>query len=158
GDPDRLWATRAEVEYLLGAVRRALPDPRVSLDHVAYTYSGVRPRALEEGAAASKVSRDHRVVPEGPEGRFMSITGTKLTCFRSLAEEVGDLVMARLGQSGRSRSGDLSLDGMDEEVAKVEARVALDVSAGLAASGLAPETLQILLDLYGRGYRRVIEL
>ncbi|HEX7788659.1 MAG TPA: glycerol-3-phosphate dehydrogenase/oxidase, partial [Methylomirabilota bacterium] len=28
GDPDRLWATRPEVEYLLGAVRRVLPDPR----------------------------------------------------------------------------------------------------------------------------------
>jgi glycerol-3-phosphate dehydrogenase len=173
GDPDRLWATREEVEYLLDAVRRVVPDPRVSLDRVAYTYAGVRPLALEPTPpgkrargkagraakpAASKVSRDHRVVLEGPEGRFMSVTGTKLTCFRSLAEEVGDLVLARLGKSVPSRSGELSLDGMDEDVAKVEARVALDVSADLAASGLAPETVQILLDLYGRGYRRVIEL
>jgi glycerol-3-phosphate dehydrogenase len=158
GDPDRLWATRAEVEYLLGAVRRALPDPRVSLDHVAYTYSGVRPLAFEEGAAASKVSRDHRVVPEGPEGRFMSITGTKLTCFRSLAEEVGDLVMARLGRHRPSVSARLSLDGLDEDVAKLEARAWLDVSAEMAATGLPRETLQVLVDTYGRGYPRVLEL
>src|SRR5262249_28721929 len=98
GDPDRLWATREEVEYLLGAVRPALPDPRVAFDRVVYTYAGVRPLAFEEGASASKVSRDHKVVVEGPEGRFLSVTGTKLTCFRSLADQVGDRVMRALGR------------------------------------------------------------
>jgi glycerol-3-phosphate dehydrogenase len=158
GDPDRLWATRAEVEYLLGAVRRVLPDPRVSIEHVAYTYAGVRPLAFEEGAAASKVSRDHRVVLEGNEGRLMSVTGTKLTCFRSLAEEVGDLVAARLHRRQPSVSARLSLDGLDEDVAKLEARAWLDVSAEMAATGLPRDTLQILVDTYGRGYTRVLEL
>ena len=158
GDPDRLWATRDEVEYLLGAVRRVLPDPRVSIEHVAYTYAGVRPLAFEEGAAASKVSRDHRVVLEGNEGRLMSVTGTKLTCFRSLAEEVGDLVAARLHRRQPSVSARLSLDGLDEDVAKLEARAWLDVSAEMAATGLPRDTLQILVDTYGRGYTRVLEL
>jgi glycerol-3-phosphate dehydrogenase len=158
GDPDRLWATRDEVEYLLGAVRRVLPDPRVSLDHVAYTYAGVRPLAFEEGAAASRVSRDHRIVLEGPEGRLLSVTGTKLTCFRSLAEEVGDLVMARLDRREPSVSARLSLDGLDEDVAKREARAWLDVSAEMASTGLPRETLQVLVDTYGRGYGRVLDL
>ena len=157
GDPDRLWATRDEVEYLLGAVRRVLPDPRVSIEHVAYTYAGVRPLAFEEGAGP-RVSRDHRVVLEGNEGRLMSVTGTKLTCFRSLAEEVGDLVTARLHQRRPSVSARLSLDGLDEDVAKLEARAWLDVSAEMAATGLSRDTLQILVDTYGRGYTRVLEL
>jgi len=157
GDPDRLWATRDEVEYLLGAVRRVLPDPRVSLDHVAYTYAGVRPLAFDDGAP-TKVSRDHRVVQEGPEGRLMSITGTKLTCFRSLAEEVGDVVTARLGRRRPSVSSRLSLDGLDEDVAKLETRAWMDVSAEMAATGLPRETLQVLVDTYGRGYSRVLEL
>ena len=157
GDPDRLWATHDEVEYLLGAVRRVLPDPRVSLDHVAYTYAGVRPLAFDDGAP-TKVSRDHRVVLEGPEGRLMSITGTKLTCFRSLAEEVGDLVTARLGRRWPSVSARLSLDGLDEDVAKLETRAWMDVSAEMAATGLPRETLQVLVDTYGRGYSRVLEL
>ncbi|MBI2524381.1 MAG: glycerol-3-phosphate dehydrogenase/oxidase [Candidatus Rokubacteria bacterium] len=158
GDPDRLWATRDEVTYLLAAAERALPDPRVAFDRVVYAYAGVRPLSWEEGVSESKVSREHRVVMEGPEGRFMSVTGTKLTCFRSLAEEVGDLVMARLGRSRPSRSAALALDGLDEEAGKVEARVWMDVSEETAATGLSRETMQVLVETYGRGYGRVIEL
>src|SRR6266540_4038390 len=103
GDPDRLWATRAEVTYLLEEVAKVLPDRRVALENVAYTYAGVRPLSFEGAATASRVSREHKVIPEGPDGRFLSVTGTKLTCFRSLAEDVGDRVMRLLGRARRSR-------------------------------------------------------
>jgi glycerol-3-phosphate dehydrogenase len=158
GDPDRLWATREEVDYLLGAVRPALPDPRVALDQVVYTYAGVRPLAFEEGASASKVSRDHKVVVEGAEGQFLSITGTKLTCFRSLAEEVGDRVMRALGRRVPSRTAELTLDGLDDEVGKIEARAWMDVSEEMATTGLSRETLEILVETYGRGFTRVLAL
>ena len=104
GDPDRLWATREEVTYLLDEVAKVLPDTRVAFENVAYTYAGVRPLSFEPGRSASAVSREHRVIPEGPEGRFLSVTGTKLTCFRSLAEDVGDRVMRALGRKGASRT------------------------------------------------------
>jgi len=158
GDPDRLWATREEVEYLLGAVRPALPDPRVTLDQVVYTYAGVRPLAFEEGSSASRVSRDHKVVVEGDGGRFLSITGTKLTCFRSLAEEVGDRVMRALGRGVPSRTAELTLDGLDDEAGKIEARTWMDVSEEMAATGLSRETLEILVETYGRGFARVLAL
>jgi glycerol-3-phosphate dehydrogenase len=158
GDLDRLSATREEVEYLLDAVRPALPDPRVAFDQVIYTYAGARPLAFEEGAPASKVSRDHKVVVEGPEGRFLSITGTKLTCFRSLAEQVGDHVMRALGRGERSRTALLTLDGLDEEAGKIEARAWMDVSADMAATGLSRETMQTLVEIYGRAYPRVLDL
>jgi len=158
GDPDRLWATRDEVEYLLGAVRPALPDPRVTLDQVVYTYAGVRPLAFEEGSSASRVSRDHKVVVEGDGGRFLSITGTKLTCFRSLAEEVGDRVIRALGRRVPSRTAELTLDGLDDEAGKIEARTWMDVSEEMAATGLSRETLEILVETYGRGFARVLAL
>jgi len=158
GDLDRLWATREEVEYLLDAVRPALPDPRVAFDRVVYTSAGVRPLAFEEGASASKVSRDHKVVVEGPEGRFLSITGTKLTCFRSLAEEVGDRVMSALGRRVPSRTAGLTLDGLDDEAGKLEARAWMDVSEEIATTGLSRETFQILVETYGRSYPRVLGL
>jgi glycerol-3-phosphate dehydrogenase len=161
GDPDRLHATADEVAYLLGEVRRALPDPRVSPEQVAYTYAGVRPLSFEEGKRASDVSRSHKVVAE-EGGTFLSITGTKLTCFRSLAAEVGDRVVRALGRGGASRTARLTLDGLDEERDddddRVEARAWLDVGPEMAASGLPRETLETLVGTYGRAYRHVLEL
>src|SRR5262249_13433624 len=158
GDPDRLWATHDEVRYLLEEVAKVLPDKRATFENVAYTYAGVRPLSFETGRAASKVSRDHRVVPEGPDGRFLSVTGTKLTCFRSLAEDVGDRVMRLLGRAEKARTARLALDGVDEEVGKVEARVWMDVSEEMAATGLARATMRTLVETYGRSYPRVLDL
>jgi glycerol-3-phosphate dehydrogenase len=158
GDPDRLWATRDEVTYLLAAVAGALPDPRVAFDNVVYTYAGVRPLSFEAGASASKVSRQHKVVAEGAGGRFLTITGTKLTCFRSLAESVGDRVMRLLGRHAPSRTAALMLDGTDEEAGRVEARAWMDVSEEMAATGLPRETLETLVETHGRGFTRVLEL
>jgi len=159
GDPDRLWATRDEVTYLLGEVRRVLPDPRLAAANVMYTYAGIRPLTHEAGKSPSRVSRQHRVWAEGPQGRFLTITGTKLTCFRSLAETVADLVMVRLGRRARSRTAGLTLDGADERVRpSVEVRAWMDVSEEMTATGLPRETLERLVETYGRNYVRVLDL
>jgi len=157
GDLDRVHATRDEVDYLLAEVRKALPDPRVRAGEVVYTYAGVRPLSFEEGKRASDVSRAHRVVSEA-DGRFLSITGTKLTCFRSLAQQLGDQVVRTLGRGGASRTARLTLDGADDEAGTTEARVWLDVSAELATSGLPRATLETLVTTYGRAYPRIVEL
>ena len=157
GDLDRLSATRDEVSYLLGEVRKALPDPRVAFEQVVYTYAGVRPLSYEEGKRESDVSRAHKVVAE-EDGRFLSITGTKLTCFRSLAAQLGDQVVRTLGRRAPGRTAQLTLDGTDAEAGGVEARTWLDVSAEVAGSGLARETLETLVTTYGRAYPRVLEL
>jgi glycerol-3-phosphate dehydrogenase len=157
GDLDRLHATGDEVNYLLDEAYKVLPDPRVAPREVAYTYAGVRPLSFEKGKRASDVSRAHKVVAE-ERGRFLSITGTKLTCFRSLAAELGDHVMRTLGRSAPGRSERVALDGTDEEVSRVEARAWLDVSGETAATGLGPQTLETLVTTYGRGWSRVIDL
>ena len=157
GDLDRVWATREEVDYLLDEVRRSLPDPRVRADDVAYTYAGVRPLSYEEGTRASDVSRAHRIVAE-EGGRFLSITGTKLTCFRSLAEALGDAVTRTLGRKAAGRTDARMLDGTDAEVGRVEARAWLDVSGEMSATGLERATLETLVTNYGRAYPRVVEL
>lgn len=157
GDLDRLHATAEEVDYLLSEVRRAVTDPRVKASEVLYTYAGVRPLSYEAGKRASDVSRAHRVVSEAT-GRFLSVTGTKLTCFRSLAEDVGDRVTRTLGRPAPGRTGALALDGTDDDAGRVEAHAWLDVSADVAATGLGRETLETLVTTYGRAYPRVLEL
>jgi glycerol-3-phosphate dehydrogenase len=157
GDLDRLHATPEEVTYLLGEVRKALPDGRVRRDEVVYTYAGVRPLTFEEGRRASDVSRAHRVVSEAG-GRFLSVTGTKLTCYRSLAADAAERVMTALGRRVPGRSERVMLDGTDEDAGRVEARTWLDVTREAAASGLGRETLEVLVATYGRAYPRVVEL
>jgi glycerol-3-phosphate dehydrogenase len=157
GDLDRVWATGDEVDYLLDEVRRALPDPRVRAEEVAYTYAGVRPLSYEEGRRASDVSRAHRIVAE-EGGRFLSITGTKLTCFRSLAEQLGDVVTRLLRRPAPGQTAARALDGTDEALTGVEARAWLDVSEEVAETGLARETLETLVTNYGRAYPRIVEL
>jgi glycerol-3-phosphate dehydrogenase len=157
--PDRVWTTRDEVRYLLEATRRVLADPRVTEDNVVYTYAGVRPLTFDARSAArraSAVSRQHRVVAEGPGGRFLSVTGTKLTCFRSLAEEVGGLVGRLLGKgASTSVTAEVPLDGGD---GAVEAWTLLDVTETVRASGLEPDQVEMLVATYGRRARGVLDL
>jgi glycerol-3-phosphate dehydrogenase len=157
GDLDRLAATREEVQYLLQETRRVLPSARVREDEIAYTYAGVRPLAFEEGRSASEVSREHKVVPEGEGGTFLSITGTKLTCYRSLAEEAVDCIGRLLGRPVPCRTHALALDGSDGD-GTVEVRLWADVEDLSRRSGLEPAQIQNLLQTYGRGFSTVLEL
>ncbi len=156
GDLDRLAATREEVRYLLQETQRVFPTARVREDSIAYTYAGVRPLAFEEGRSASAVSREHKVVPEGEAGTFLSITGTKLTCYRSLAEEAVDRVGRLLGRPVPCRTHGLALDGSDGD-GTLEARLWAEVGDLARRTGLDPEQIQNLLDTYGRRYAAVLE-
>jgi glycerol-3-phosphate dehydrogenase len=158
GDLDRVHATRDEVTYLLAEARKAVPDQRLTPEQVIYTYAGVRPLSFEEGKRASDVSRAHKVVSEA-DGQFLSITGTKLTCYRSLAAELGGRIVRTLGRGrATSRTERLTLDGLDDDVATVEARTWLDVSAVATGSALDRRVLEMLVATYGRSYPRVVDL
>ena len=157
GDLDRLAATREEVQYLLTETQRVFPTARVREDEIAYTYAGVRPLAFEEGKFASAISREHRVIPEGEDGTFLSITGTKLTCYRSLAEETVDRVGRLLGRPVPCRTHGLALDGSDGD-GTIEARLWADVADLSRQSGLDPEQIQNLVETYGRRYTAVLEI
>jgi glycerol-3-phosphate dehydrogenase len=157
GDLDRLAATREEVESLLQETRRVFPSARVREDEIAYTYAGVRPLAFEEGKSAWAVSREHKVIPEGEAGTFLSITGTKLTCYRSLAEEAVNRIGRLLGRPMPCRTHALALDGSDGD-GTVEVRVWADVGALSRRIGLEAAQIHNLLETYGRRYMSVLEI
>jgi glycerol-3-phosphate dehydrogenase len=157
GDLDRLAATRDEVRYLMQETRRVFPAAKMRDEDILYTYAGVRPLSFEEGKSASAVSRVHKVISEGRAGSFLSITGTKLTCFRSLAEEAVDRVGELLGRPQPCRTHRLSLDGSDGEET-IEVRLWADVSDLAKRSGLEADQIQNLLDTYGRRYPALLTL
>jgi glycerol-3-phosphate dehydrogenase len=102
GDPSEAAATEEDVEYLVDEAQRAFPDGR--FDEIYYTYAGVRALVRVEHVREGKVSRKHALHDharrDGVPG-VVSVVGGKITGYRAIAEEVGDLVAKRFGQRAR---------------------------------------------------------
>jgi glycerol-3-phosphate dehydrogenase len=99
GDPTDVAATADDVDYLVEEARHAFPSGR--FDEVHYTWAGVRALVRVDAVDEGKVSRKHALHDharrEGVQG-IVSVVGGKITGYRAIAEEVGDLVMRKLGQ------------------------------------------------------------
>ncbi|RMG77887.1 MAG: glycerol-3-phosphate dehydrogenase/oxidase, partial [Chloroflexi bacterium] len=71
-----------EVAYLMAAVVHQFPSRQVSLDDVIATYAGVRPVVGTGKDDPSKESRDYVI---WQENGLLTVTGGKLTTFRTIA-------------------------------------------------------------------------
>jgi len=142
--PEEASITRSELDYLLAEAARYLPGARLGTQDVVGTFSGIRPLLDGRTGAASRVSREHAVF-ETADG-LIAVGGGKYTTYRSMAAEVADRVMAKLGlPRGRCRTAELPLPGG-----------AAGWEALLSPSGRQPgscrlptETLQRLVKRYG---------
>jgi glycerol-3-phosphate dehydrogenase len=97
GDPSDAAATEADVEYLVEAARRVFPTG--DFGDIYYTYAGVRALVRVDSVSEGKVSRKHAVHDHGRRDGvrgLVSIVGGKVTGYRAIAEEVGDLVARKL--------------------------------------------------------------
>jgi glycerol-3-phosphate dehydrogenase len=113
GDPGEVVCTDEEVDYLLGETNALIPGAGLVPDDVLFSYSGVRPLPYTPAAGnEANVSRDHAFVSHGPGHQgLISITGGKLTTWRSLAEQGVDLISRRLGGKRRCVTRQLPLPG-----------------------------------------------
>lgn len=86
GLADEARVTRAEFDYLMGALRMQFPQLGLQDADVLATYAGVRP-VLDSGSqgAPSKETREHLV---WDEPGLVGVTGGKLTTFRAIALDV----------------------------------------------------------------------
>ncbi|HYD51506.1 MAG TPA: glycerol-3-phosphate dehydrogenase/oxidase, partial [Gemmatimonadaceae bacterium] len=111
--PEEIRATRADVAYLLGAANAYFPEARLAPEDVVSAWAGVRPlaaRPTDAAGAPSAASREHAIV-RGPGG-LISVTGGKLTTYRSMAAELADVVERALGRRPRrSPTADRPLPG-----------------------------------------------
>ena len=103
GDPDKVTPEFSDIEQLLDKANQALPGLELTVKDIDYVYAGLRP-LVADPATPDKVtyglSRGSEIVDHenqgGPAGLFSALGG-KWTTSRRLAEEVVDLVGARLG-------------------------------------------------------------
>jgi glycerol-3-phosphate dehydrogenase len=94
---ERPRIAREDVDYLLEATNRVMPQARIGYGDVQGAWAGVRPLLHQEGKKPSELSRRDEVIAE-PNG-LLSIAGGKLTTYRGMAERVVDEAVQRLGRS-----------------------------------------------------------
>lgn len=90
-----------EFDYLLEALRHAFPALDLNANDVISTLAGVRPALRSEGSAQvdpSKEAREHLIVAE--DG-LITVTGGKLTTFRSSAVQALQLAAERVPKLAR---------------------------------------------------------
>ena len=107
GDPDDAAADAADVGYLQAETRRHFPGADV--ETIYYTWAGVRALVLErsrQNMAESQVSRKDKIHDHAEDGipGFVTVLGGKITAYRSIAEQLGDVAVRLLGKGGPSRT------------------------------------------------------
>ncbi len=151
-DPDNVVCEPDELDYFMGSLRALLPGLDFSLDQVVYAYAGIRPLPSSEGTAPGLISRDHSApVHEAATGRpfpVISLVGGKWTTFRGFAEEIADMLLARLGKPRRISTRELPIGGGRDMPADPDARSRWHGETA-AASGVTPRRVAVLLDRYG---------
>jgi glycerol-3-phosphate dehydrogenase len=104
GDPSKVSATSAEIEYLCDSVSEYLAKP-VKPEDVVWTYAGVRPLYDDGASEAKAATRDYVFELDTPGGvPLLSIYGGKITTYRRLAEEALERLAPYL-RSAKAREG-----------------------------------------------------
>ncbi|MBA2687292.1 MAG: glycerol-3-phosphate dehydrogenase/oxidase [Gemmatimonadaceae bacterium] len=100
--PDDVHASPGEIDYLLRSARASFPEHYLSPDHVTSAWAGLRPLvASSTRGNPSAVSREHRITRD--RSGTISVSGGKMTTYRSMASEICDEVQRAL-RSGKSPS------------------------------------------------------
>jgi glycerol-3-phosphate dehydrogenase len=116
-DPDDLSVAQEEVDAMLEDGERLVPGFKSA--RALRIWAGVRPLfedRKEDVASTRDVTRAHALLDHAERdgvGRFMTITGGKLTTFRLMAEETMDAVCRQLGETRPSRTRTERLPGSE---------------------------------------------
>jgi glycerol-3-phosphate dehydrogenase len=94
--PETAAITEREIAYLLEETARHLPGTRLTGTDIVSTFAGIRPLLAGRPGQASTVSREHALY-ETTDG-LIAVGGGKYTTYRTMAVEVADRVMSRLGR------------------------------------------------------------
>lgn len=149
GDPGEAVAGDDELDYLVGVVRRLLPQIQLTRDDIHLHYAGVRPLPQTGGAVPASITRRHWM-EEHASGAVpvYSIVGGKLTTCRSLAEQSAATILQRLGRSPEVNSRGRPIPGgeaypADEAALQAEQRRLGD------RFRLSAESIAAIWTLYG---------
>lgn len=169
GDLDQAAGSLAEVNYLLTETNRVLPQAKLSLSDVLYTYAGVRPLPAVQVDQPGKISRkhwieDHARDAKNPVQGLISVIGGKLTTYRNLAQATVDYAIRAFDlhlPNGlvvpESQTRHFPLPG-GKGIVDIEAYKVEQVYQASERFDMPPAVISHLIDLYGSAYRQVLGL
>ncbi|MGQ0714966.1 MAG: glycerol-3-phosphate dehydrogenase [Gemmatimonadaceae bacterium] len=150
GPVDDVRATRTDVDYLLRSANAYFPAALLEATDVVAAWAGIRPLVADGGADPGSTSREHSIRWTVPG--LLSVSGGKLTTYRSMAASVVDRAARALGASLRPASTHrepLPGGGMSS--------LAEEISAAKATIGIAP-LAEHLVRSHGTDWRAVWEI
>jgi glycerol-3-phosphate dehydrogenase len=102
--PDTLITNASDVSYILDHCNRYFTRKIAERDIIG-TFSGLRWLAKDAGSGLSETSRSHLISEHriGP-GCIYTIYGGKLTAYRALSEEIGDMIVRSFGEEAPSKT------------------------------------------------------
>lgn len=105
-NPDTLKTDRDDVSYILDHCNRYFKEKhKISERDIIGTFSGLRWLAKDSGSGLSETSRNHLVSQHRiGNGCIFTIYGGKLTAYRALSEEIGDLIVRHFGEETPSKT------------------------------------------------------
>lgn len=154
GEMDAIEASEDEIKYLLDEFNHLVPKHPLRRKDVVYTYSGIRPLPYEPGKSPRAVTRRHIILDHAKEKaskKTYSVIGGKLTTFRSLAEELVDILCKDSHSCKPCETGNLKLpgarlDNFSQEHFQMDAEFC----------GLLPASSQHLMSFYGSLSKKVL--
>lgn len=152
GDPDHTAPTLAEMDYLLDGVAHYFPAVGLSRDSIVSAFAGLRPLVRAQASYASSVSREDRIVREGP---VVSVLGGKLTTYRAMANKTWSRTRELLPPPERPRLTDGAWPATQPTAGFSAARAAANWSSALS---LPLALCESLASFYGESAVEVLKL
>jgi glycerol-3-phosphate dehydrogenase len=119
--PETVHASAGDLDYLIRSANAYFPNAQLTSADVVSAWAGIRPLATAAATNPSAVSREHSIVTDS--SGVITVTGGKLTTYRSMAAEIVDLVQRSLGQkpeSAPTESVELPGLGRPKEIARLQ--------------------------------------
>lgn len=149
-NPDSVYCTDEEVDYLISATLILFPEVQLNASHVVSRFCGVRPLQKADSLLTGQISRDHTCHKLAPSQDrtypVFSMFGGKWTTFRSFAELtanqiLGYLQVPRVRESTNLRIGSGSLSMKEKQALVNELQ---------AEFNLPKPRIEVIVQRYGR--------
>ena len=153
--PEATAITEADTLYLLRSANARFPGAHLAAEDIVSSWAGLRPLVRDDAGTASDNSREH-VILDG-RSRLITVTGGKLTTYRSMAAEAVNHAIRALPPKRRggwpAESGTAREPLPGSEARDLAAFRTRGISVGLPA-----ETVEHLLRHYGSESAGIINL